>query len=126
VAEWSRLRTHNSDVVGSRPGATVIFYLYILTCTVLAHPLLCLITFHAQICSLCVRDKEAVSLIGKRGCHPLKKNYNNSVLIFNKTWIILLYNSPRKVFSRKWWTFVKANNGRGLKLTVLTLCMREK
>jgi hypothetical protein len=25
VSEWSRSRTHNSDVVGSRPGAAVIF-----------------------------------------------------------------------------------------------------
>jgi hypothetical protein len=25
VAEWSMSRTHNSDVVGSRPGATEIF-----------------------------------------------------------------------------------------------------
>jgi hypothetical protein len=39
--------------------------------------------------------------------------------------LILLYNSLRKVFSRKLCAFGK-NNERGLKLTVLTPFVREK
>jgi hypothetical protein len=50
-AEGSRRRIHGSDIVGSRPGADMRYFKYNLYRT--GSPLLCLITLHAQIVSLC-------------------------------------------------------------------------
>jgi hypothetical protein len=65
------------------PAEPSKFYQHFPPCTVSANPLLCLITFHAQICSLCgrgkVQEKEAATLFKRKN----KKKKQESLISYD-------------------------------------------